>query len=309
MKLDNTKTFAGLPACTKIDALAADIAIIGIPHGTSYPPGKLSHSAVAPAAIRRAARRYAGMLDHYDFDLGGALLNNSNIRVVDCGDVPGDPLEPAANRKRATQQIRSIINAGAVPIVLGGDDSVPIPFFEAYQGHAPLTVVQIDAHVDWRHEVNGVTQGPSSTMRRASEMPWIERLIQVGMRGVGSARMEEVEAARAYGTEIITAKEVCATGVEPILNRVPEGTHCLVTIDCDGLDPSIMPAVHAPVPGGLAYWQVIDLIQGLAQKSAIHGFDLVEFVPDRDLNGLGALTAARIVFNMIGALVRSKHFV
>jgi agmatinase len=307
--MGNPKTFAGLPACTDLDGLAAEIAIVGIPHGTSYTPGKPSPCAQAPAAIRKAAARYADMLDNYDFDLGGPLRNNSKIRVVDCGDVPGDPCDPAANRKQAMQQIGSIINAGAVPIVLGGDDSVPIPFFHAYQEHGPLTVVQIDAHIDWRHEVNGVTQGPSSTMRRASEMPWIGRLIQVGMRGVGSARIEEVDAARAYGAKIITAKEIHERGVEPILRLVPDGVPCLVTIDCDGLDPSIMPAVNAPLPGGLSYRQVIDLLLGLAQKSDIHGFDLVEFVPAKDLNQLGALTAARIVFNIIGTLVRYKPFV
>ena len=306
--MGNTKTFAGLPACMDLDDLSAQIAVIGIPHGTSYNPGKLSHSAEAPAAIRNAAARYARMRDHYDFDLGGPLLANRSVRVVDCGDLAGDPGDPASNCKRAMEKMRSILKAGAVPIVLGGDDSVPIPFFRAYQGYGPLTIVQIDAHLDWRHEVNGVTEGPSSTMRRASEMPWIGRLIQVGMRGVGSARIEEVDAARTYGAEIITAKEVHEKGVQQILSLVPDGSACLMTIDCDGLDPSIMPAVNAPVPGGLSYRQVIDLMHGLAQKSEIQGFDLVEFAPDKDMNGLAALTAARIVWNMIGALVRYKPF-
>ena len=306
--MGNTKTFAGLPACMDLDDLSAQIAVIGIPHGTSYNPGKLSHCAEAPAVIRHAAARYTRMRDHYDFDLGGPLLANRSVRVVDCGDLAGDPGDPASNCKRAMEKMRSILKAGAVPIVLGGDDSVPIPFFRAYQGYGPLTIVQIDAHLDWRHEVNGVTDGPSSTMRRASEMPWIGRLIQVGMRGVGSARIEEVDAARTYGAEIITAKEVHEKGVQQILSLVPDGSACLMTIDCDGLDPSIMPAVNAPVPGGLSYRQVIDLMHGLAQKSEIQGFDLVEFAPDKDMNGLAALTAARIVWNMIGALVRYKPF-
>ena len=301
-------TFAGLPACPDVAGLTADIAIIGIPHGTPYRLGEPSHSAQAPTAIRRATKRYTEMLEHYDFDLGGSLLDNSNIRVLDCGDVPGNPSHPAGNQKRATEKIRDIIDIGAVPIVFGGDDSIVIPFLRAYQGHGPFTVVQVDAHIDWRHEVNGVTEGPSSTMRRASEMPWIDRLIQVGMRGVGSARIEEVAAAKDYGAEIITAKEVHDGGVKRILNLVPDGAACLLTIDCDGLDPSIMPAVNAPVPGGLLYRQVINLLHGLTKKANVHGFDLVEFVPEKDINGLAALTVARIVFNMIGSLVRSKPF-
>ena len=246
------------------------------------------------------------MLDHYDFDLSGPLLDNRNIRVVDCGDVPGDPLDSVGNQRRATETIRSLINTGAVPIVLGGDDSIPIPVFRAYQDHGPLTVIQIDAHLDWRHKINGITEGPSSTMRRASEMPWINRLIQVGMRGVGSARQEEVAAAQAYGAKILTAKDVHQGGIERILDLVPVGAACLMTIDCDGLDPSIMPAVNAPVPGGLSYRLVVNLLHGLTKRADVHGFDLVEFAPERDINGLGALTAARIVFNMIGALTRSE---
>ncbi len=305
LKID---TFAGFPACTDLSKLSADIAIIGIPQGTGYNPGEPSHSAQAPIAIRRAANRYAERIDSYDFDLGGTLLDNRNISVVDCGDLPVGISDPAGNRKRITENVSAILTAGAVPIVLGGDDSVPIPFFRAFQGYDPITIVQVDAHIDWCHEVNGVSEGLSSAMRRASEMPWIDNLIQVGIRGVGSAREEEVSAARAYGTQIITAKEVHDRGVEWIMDLIPEGKNCLLTLDCDGLDPSIMPAVMAPAPGGLSYEQVLDLLHGIAKKTNMVGCDLVEFVPEKDTNGLAALTAARIVFNMIGSLVRSRRF-
>ena len=305
----NQYTFAGLPECREISGLPADIAIIGIPHGISYSASVPGHSANAPMAIRKAAERYGKMIDHYDYDLGGPLLDNSNIRVYDCGDVPGDPSDPMGNQRRSQEKIRAIIDAGAVPIVLGGDDSVTIPFLRAFQGKGVFTVVQIDAHIDWRHEINGITEGPSSPMRRASEMPWIDKLIQVGMRGVGSARIEDIEAAKDYGAEIITTKSVQDNGIDEILNLVIQGSDCLLTIDCDGLDPSIMPAVNAPVPGGLSYRQIVDLLHGLTKKANVHGFNLVEFVPEKDINGLTALTAARIVFNMIGALVRSTFFV
>jgi agmatinase len=305
----NQYTFAGLPECGELDGSSADIAIIGVPHGVSYSKGVPSHSAKAPMAVRKAAKRYAKMIDHYDYDLGGPLLNNTDFRVFDCGDVSGDPSDPLGNQRRSQEKIRAIIDAGAVPIVLGGDDSVTIPFFRAFQGQGMFTVVQVDAHIDWRHEVNGITDGPSSPMRRASEMPWIDKLIQAGMRGVGSARIEEVEAAGEYGAEIITAYRVQDGGIDEILNFVTQGSACLLTIDCDGLDPSVMPAVNAPVPGGLSYRQVIDLLHGLTNKVNVCGLCLVEFVPEKDINGLAALTAARIVFNMIGALVRSTYFV
>ncbi len=301
-------TFAGMPECGDIAGLSADIAIIGIPHGISYSAGVPSHSVKAPFAIRRAAKRYAEMIDHYDYDLGGPLLDHSNIRVYDCGDAPGDLSDPVGNQRRSQEKICDIIDAGAVPIVLGGDDSVTIPFLRAFQRQGVFTVVQVDAHIDWRHEVNGITEGASSAMRRASEMPWIDKLIQAGMRGVGSARIDEIEAARDYGAKIVTAKDVQDGGIDEILNWVTEGSACLLTIDCDGLDPSIMPAVNAPMPGGLSYIQVVDLLHRLTKKANVCGFNLVELVPEKDINGLTALTAARIVFNMIGALVRSTFF-
>jgi len=301
-------SFAGLPTCEENTGVRADIAIIGIPHGISYSAGVPGQSAKAPVAIRKAANRYSKMIDHYDFDLGGPLLGNRDIRVIDCGDVPGNPSDPIENHRISQEKISAIIDTGAMPMILGGDDSVTIPFLRAFQGKEVFTLIQVDAHIDWRHQINGITEGPSSAMRRASEMPWIDKIIQVGMRGVGSARVEELEAARAYGAEIITAKNVQDSGIGQILNLLTEGSPCLLTIDCDGLDPSIMPAVNAPMPGGLSYRQVVDLHHGIAKKAAVRGFNLVEFVPEKDINGLAALTAVRMLFNMIGALVRSPFF-
>ena len=303
--MDANNTFYGLPYC-KPDSVKrgdADIAILGISHGTSY-DGKISHSAGAPQAIRAASRRYAHEIDHYDFDLNGPMLADKSMRVVDCGDLPGGPLDSEGNYHLTESTVKSIRSAGAVPIILGGDDSVPIPFFAAYSDSSDLTLVQIDAHIDWRQERHGVTHGYSSTMRRASEMPWITKIVQVGMRGVGSARSREVEDANAYGVKFVTAKEISENGVRAALDQVAPGSPCILTIDCDGLDPAVMPAVMAPSPGGLTYRHVIDIIHGVATVGQMIGFDLVEFAPEKDINSLGAITASRIVCYAIGTLAR-----
>ena len=77
-------------------------------------------------------------------------------------------------------------------------------------------------------------------------------------------------------------------------------------VDCvwSGLDPSIMPAVIGPAPGGLSYWQAIGILEGIAAKARLAAFNIVEFLPDRDIGGLGGLTAARIVANVLGLLAR-----
>jgi agmatinase len=291
-------TFASWPACEGPAAVRAAIGILGAPHATPYRRGEPSHSAAAPRALREALAGYARNPDHYDFDLGALPPAD----VEDCGDVPGDPADAPGNRSAITRAVRTLLDRGAVPVVLGGDDSVPIPVFQAFEGHGPLTVVQVDAHLDWRDEVHGERYGYSSPMRRASEMPWIRRMIQVGLRGVGSARAREVADARAWGVEIVTGEEVHRAGVARAISLVPDGAPCLVTVDSDGLDPSIMPAVMAAAPGGLLYWHVVELIRGVARKGRIVGFDLVEFVPDRDSHGLAARTAARIVCNAIAAI-------
>lgn len=302
-------SFLGVPICHDLDALDAEIAILGIPFGIPYGmAGVASASAAAPAAIRAQSVRFGSVLEHYDFDLGGPLLDGRAVRIVDCGDVPGDPLDLVGNAARATAAAKAILARGAVPIVLGGDDAIPIPFFRAYEGYGPLTLVQIDAHIDWRHEVQSVTEGYSSPMRRASEMPWIGQIVQIGARSVGSARPAEVHDARAHGATLITAREVHTQGVESALQQIPAGGTYLLTIDGDGLDPAVMPGVNAPTPGGLTYQQVIDIAHGLARKGRIAGCDIVELAPAKDLNGISALTASCIIGNVIGAMVRAGQF-
>jgi len=301
--------FADLPVVTDLARLEADVAILGIPFATTYDvAGPVNDSASSPTAVRAATRSEGRDLFHHDFDVDGPLLAGRDIRIVDCGDVPGGP-QPAdgpANRARAEAAVRTILARGALPIVLGGDDSVPIPFFRAFEGRGPFTVVQVDAHLDWRDEVHGERLGYSSPMRRASELPWVTGMVQVGLRGIGSARPAEVADARAWGSRLVTAREVLARGIDAALEQVPRGGEFLVTIDCDGLDPAVFPAVGGPAPGGLLYHHVTELVRGVAARGRIAGLDVVEFGPAYDLaSGISALICARFVFTAIGAMIRS----
>ena len=230
-------------------------------------------------------------------------------RVVDAGDVPGDLVDGAANRAAIAATTRAIRARGAVPLLLGGDDSVPIPFIEGFddRGAGALTVVQVDAHIDWRDEVGGVRHGFSSTMRRASEMAHVGAIVQVGARGPGSARRAEVEDARAWGAHLITAREVHRAGIAPVLEQVSEGAEVLLAIDVDGIDPSVVPGVILPAFGGLGYQTMLDLIHGVAAKARIVGADFVEYVPERDPDQRGAQAIARLASNVIAAVMRSRR--
>jgi agmatinase len=186
--------------------------------------------------------------------------------------------------------------------MIGGDDSTPIPFIAGFSEQAPITILQIDAHIDWREERFGEPHGFSSTMRRASEMKHVEKIVQVGMRGLGSAREAEVRDAEGWGAKLITAADIHDQGIDHALDEIEAGASLLITLDCDALDWSIMPAVAYPTTGGLTYTQVTRLIQGAIAKARLVGFDLIEFVPKRDNGGIGAFTAAHIICNVIGSL-------
>jgi agmatinase len=302
-------TFLGFPLCTEIDSLEADVAILGIPYGDPYSMDEVTNDQTnAPSAIRLESARLSIGLDQWDFDLGGPLFNGQNIRVVDCGDIPGDPADIKGHYRIAETVVKTILNRKALPVVIGGDHGVPIPVFRALDGHGPITLVQIDAHIDWRDEINGVHEGYSSPIRRASELSHIDRIFQIGMRGQGSARAKEVEDALAYGAEIITAYEVHEKGMDSILDRIPANERYYLTIDADGLDPTVMPAVGAPAAGGLLFHHVRTLIHGLVKKGRLLGMDIVEITPKRDINGISSLTAGQLILNFIGATARAGYF-
>jgi len=300
--MDKENTFAHFPGCTDLTQLQADIALIGAPYATPYQPDQPPHSLHAPSVIRRESNRYPGDPLAWDFDYGGTLINPSSKMIVDCGDLPGSQDDPAANRQRIQDTVSAILAAGAIPVVLGGDDSVPIPVMRAYTDGAPFFVLQLDAHIDWRDEVDGIRDGYSSTMRRAAELNCVSGIVQAGIRGVGSARKQEYQAALDYGARIIPARTITQAGIAPILEHIPAGSRCFLTVDFDVLDPAIMPAVGAPTPGGLDYQVTIDLIHALAARNPIVGVCLVEFVSEADLHNLGAITAMRIVWNILAAL-------
>ncbi|MET2826443.1 arginase family protein [Mesorhizobium shangrilense] len=280
------------------------IVLFGAPHGSTYPGADPSGFAGAAAAIRAASQGDTQFLDSWDFDLGGPLFESGGPCCVDAGDLPTSALDNAGNRKLIEDKTRAILAAGATPVMIGGDDSVPIPFIAGFADHGPIWILQIDAHIDWRDERYGEPLGYSSTMRRASEMPHVAGIVQAGIRGVGSARPLEVETARRWGAHLVTAREIHAEGIEAALRHIPMGAHVVVTLDCDGLDPSVMPGVAGRAPGGLTYQQAIGLIEGVSQRGSLAGFDLIEFQTSADIDGVTALTAARLLVNAIGRIVR-----
>ncbi|RLC00936.1 MAG: arginase [Deltaproteobacteria bacterium] len=305
-------TFFDFPLVTNLHSLDADIAILGIPYGMPYEPSAMANDqSRAPDAIRQATSlsdiKYAKT--HFDWDIGGSLLNGRDIKIVDCGNVTADMTDHKAHYRRAEQVTRKIFGTNTILITLGGDHGISIPVMRALEVYeTPITLVHVDAHLDWRHEVNGETEGYSSPIRRASQMPWIDKIVQIGMRGIGSARTGEVQDALAYGSDIISAYDMHDVGMDAVLDRIPGDGPYYLTIDADGIDPAIMPAVIAQTPGGLTWVQIRKLIHGLVKKGRVLGMDLVEIAPKYDIGNISMIHAERLICNFIGSSVRAGYY-
>ena len=220
--------FFDLPRAAPGETRDADIILLGAPAATPY-ASVGNYCAEAPAAIRNAFG-WPGVLAHHDFDIGGSLLPEG-VQALDWGDLDYSETDFAANRERIRERVEQILGAGAVPLVLGGDDSVPIPVLQAYREHGPLTILQLDAHIDWRDQVGGERYGLSSNMRRASEMGWVENIIQVGARGIGSARPQDHRDALDWGVRFFPMRDIVANGTGPVIDSIPRGANLYLALD------------------------------------------------------------------------------
>lgn len=284
----------------------ANAAILGIPYGVPYPdPGLTAGCAEAPGAIRRRSQRLSRFVANHDFDLDGPMLPaGSPFRLVDAGDVDGTADDGPGNLARAEAAVATLLAAGVVPLVLGGDDSIPIPVLRGYAGLGPLVVLQVDAHLDFRHEVEGVREGYSSPMRRAAELGHVQHIVQVGLRGVGSASPQDVADAMAAGNRLVTARELSERGIAWLTDQLPADASVFIAFDCDGLDPSVLPAVSGASPGGLSYDQAAELLAGVAARCRVVGAAFTELVPSLDQSGLSSLAVVRLVMRLVGAMAR-----
>lgn len=301
-------TLFGVPEGRLDDLAGATVVVIGASEATPYVRRMPSHSADAPGAIRLASERLTGQLRQHDFDLGDALFpDRADWRgVVDCGDLIVSAGEPEAANAAIRSAVAAIVAAGAVPIVLGGDDSVPVPALEGFAAAGPISVVQMDAHVDWADRIMGERRGYGSPMRRAAEMPHVTDMVQLGIRGLGSGERWQHDDARVWGSRIVTAADLHAIGAASALTGLPQQP-AVVAIDCDALDPAVFPAVAMPTPGGLSYEDAVAILHAAAGRGRIAGLVLAEFVPERDPTFQpSALMAARLLAVAIGLALKGR---
>lgn len=298
-------SFAKYPICTNLDELEADVAILGVPYdmGTQWKSG----TRFGPRGIREGSTLYSfGLGGSYDPERDEMFLAPP-WRIVDCGDVDivhGDLKQSFENIEAA---VRKIVAKGAMPVVLGGDHSITIPVAQALDSLGPLCAIQIDAHLDWADHRSGQRFGHGSPMRRMAEMDHIQEMAQLGIRGIGSSKKGDFDAARSYGSVILSPRQIRKMGIESVLAQIPKGGRYFLTIDVDGIDPSLCPGTGTPSPGGFFYDEVNELLEAIAKHGEIVAFDFVEVSPPYDPTGITGQTAARLILDLMGFVLKERE--
>lgn len=299
-------TFQKIPlALTRDDLAGADVAIVGAPMDdlVSYRPG----ARFGPNAIRIAFDG-GGSPEAYNMDTGIDPFESLNI--VDHGDaevVPGDA-------KRSHEAIRAavgrVLEAGAIPVVLGGDHSIAYPnvaaVAEQYE-HGSVAVVQFDTHTDTATDIWGVKYSHGSPFRHLVDEGLIpgERLIQVGIRGHWPGRAE-FEWGRKMGVRWHRMDQILQRGLDSVIDDVLAATasasHIYLSVDVDVLDPAFAPGTGTPEPGGLSTRELLRAVRRLASQRDLAGMDVVEVAPPYDVAGITALAAHRVVLEALGGI-------
>ena len=298
-------TFGKYPYIEDWDKIKADIAVLGAPFdaGSQFRSG----ARMGPRGIREASTLFSfghgGAYDHED-DI--TYLPADTTGIVDIGDadiIHTDTMQSHANIEFG---VKKILEAKAIPVVLGGDHSVNIPCINAFKNEDPIHIIQIDAHLDFVNERHGVRFGHGNPMYRASEKEYVSGMTQIGIRNVSSTAREGYIEAKERGSKIFSVRQFRKMGISQILNTIPKNIRYYLTIDIDAFDPSIASGTGTPSHGGFYYYEILELIDGLTKQGNIAGLDLVEVAPDYDITNSTSTLAAQLLMNIMGRLLYNR---
>ena len=298
-------TFAKRELVTDWSQINADVAVLGAPFdfGTQWRAG----ARFGPRGIRDASTLFSfghsGAYDHED----DVTYLSEDVKIVDIGDADIIHTDTIESHKNIEKGVRSILRAGALPVVLGGDHSVNIPCVNAFSDSGPIHILQIDAHLDFVDERHGVKYGHGNPMRRAAEKSYVTGLTQVGIRNVSSTSKEGYEDAKAMNSDILSVRQTRKIGPKNLVGRIPKDSNVYITIDIDAFCPSIAPGTGTPSQGGFLYYEVLEILQHLSKQNKVVGIDLVEVAPDYDHSGSTTILAAQILLNFLGFIFHNQQ--
>ena len=263
--------------------------ILGCPYdgSASFRPG----ARFGPSAIRRASWGIETFSPYFQRDL-------SQCSIHDMGDLELPLGEKKISLGLIRKALGKILSGKKFPILLGGDHLITLPIIEEILPLYPqLYIIHIDAHTDLREEYLGEFLSHSTVMRRLIERLGEGRLFQIGIR---SGTEEEFKLARKMKS-IISLEPASLSSMIRRLRNKP----VYITLDLDVIDPSLLPGVGTPEPGGLTFQEFISLLKKL-QTLHVIGFDIVELTPDYDPTQVSSITASVILREMILAFCVKK---
>jgi agmatinase len=277
----------------------ADVAFLGVPFDQGA--GFRSGTRWGPRAIRDMSVRFSAMAAEGRPGLWDLRTRRTKgaCSMADCGDVDIVPLLWEQNFDLITESMRAIRARKALPFVMGGDHSITFPVLRAYEGSAPITVVQFDAHIDYRDESMGVRYGHGNVLRRVRELPWVKKVVAIGIRSLRT-RQEDLEASEGDGNLIIPAWDVHERGAKHFADALPRDENVYITFDIDGMDPGIAPGTGTPEVGGLNFEQARTFLEIICQHNRIVGLDMVEMNPSLDPSAITALLCAQLMIEVMG---------
>jgi agmatinase len=290
-------TFARLPRRDQVSR--CDVGIIGVPFdaGTSYRPG----ARFGPTAIRegsRLLRPYHPGLDVSPF---------AALQVADYGDIGANPFNITEALSQITAGVRELVDAGVIPLSLGGDHTIALAALRAIG--QPVALLHFDAHLDTWDTSYGAPHNHGTVFRRASEEGLLDpnRLVHVGIRGPIYAPTDLIDDAD-LGFRILSTMDVADLGVREVAARILQvvgDAPLYISIDIDVLDPAHAPGTGTPEAGGLTSRELLGILRLLAGTRII-GADIVEVSPAYDHAELTALAAAHTAYELISLVARGK---
>lgn len=284
----NMSNFGGLPEEYSKEEGSA-IVILPVPYDGTSTWGKGADK--GPEAILEASAN----MELYDIETESEVYLNGIYTAdpVKENDSPDEMVKSVFNR------VTGFLKAGKFPVILGGEHSVTIGSILAFANHYPdLSVLQLDAHTDLRDEYEGSKNNHACVMARARE---VAQIVQVGIRSMDSGEIPSMDQQRVFYAHQVNKDD---SWMEKAIDLLSDNVY--ITLDLDAFDPSIMPSTGTPEPGGLGWYQVMDLIDKLVSRKNLVGFDVVELSP-LDSNKAPDFMAAKIVYRFLSMLYNKKR--
>ena len=269
-------TFGGLPFTQDpAELVGVDVAIVGAPTDdlVSDRPG----ARFGPRAIRAASCTPGPHLE-------AKVDALTELRVVDYGDAPVIPADPERTHAAIERTVREVVDAGAIPVVLGGDHSIAEPDVRAVAAaHGPVGLIHFDTHTDTGSEVFSVERSHGTPMYRLVRDGHVDprRYVQVGLRGYWPGEAEFAWQAE-QGITSFAMHDVRDLGIREVIERavaIVAGGPVFLSVDVDVLDPAFAPGTGTPEPGGMTSADLLWAIRAIGERVRLVGIDVVEVIP------------------------------